>query len=87
MTEEAQEKKALFSTDGQVQAGILGIVLVAREVDVSSLIERLERGAPVQVVDGYTTEEIRSLATGVARLRRMIAVVDENRKKRFGGMP
>lgn len=68
--------------DEEVQQRILAIVALARAVDVSSLIERAERGLSAPPPEEWTAEDMRLVATGVARLRRMIAVVDENRASR-----
>jgi hypothetical protein len=82
MTQARQETEPLG--DEEVQRRILAIVALARTIDVSSLIERAERGQLAVAPDGWTAESMRLLATGVARLRRMIAVADENRAQRLG---
>ncbi len=76
------KKETFPKSDEEVQHQILAVVEAARTVDIVAIIERAERGQPAIPTGDWTAEDMRILATGVARLRRMIVLVDENRAKR-----
>jgi len=65
-----------------LQARIVELAALARQIDVEQLVRQGEAGTLVSTVPGHTAEDLRMLAVGVARLRGMAETVAQNQEAR-----